>query len=189
MDLFCSGLDKEASASAEEKAAPVLEGARLKEELAQSEEERRVSLRKVSQDLDSIASKLDSATGAFVPWIDVASAKQQVASLDNAVNEQIEDARQKQESMEGQQGILDIFNKDGDQRAMENGVVKHQSERRKSLTEVKESLAALAAKLDGAGASWDPAEYVNEAKETAANLQSVVGGHIQREEAERLQGA
>merc|ERR1719384_2304371 len=100
--------------------------------------------------------------------------------------------------MEGQQGILGAITTPRQVRAMQEGVVKTQSERRKSLSEVKESLDAISTKLDSAEGSWAPWVDVNDAKQAVADIQSIVGQKVEegqqggagaRQEVGKLQGA
>lgn len=187
--VCCSG-QRSKDASPQDK-----EAADLQRRLSLSEEERRTSLRKVSQDLEELSSKLENAEGSFMPWMQVNGAKRQVADLQTEVDEQIDDAKQKQEEMQSEQGLFGVFTTPGDVRAKQNGVVQNQQERRTSLSEVKESLSAVASKLENAQAGWAPWDEtnwtdVNDAKQVAADIQGVVGQRVNdQEEADKVQGS
>jgi len=160
--------------------APVEGGALelLQLELAHSYEEHRTSISKVSEDLSVLNNKLANAESSMLPWSEVAAAKQHVADMQTAIDEHINDAKQKQEGVESSQGILDVLTTSREVRDMQEGVINNQRQRRKSLSEVSESLVAVSAKLDSAEASWSCWGDVNDAKQQVADIQNIVGQQV-----------
>merc|ERR1711972_1031810 len=105
--------------------------------------------------------------------------KQQLAALQSTMDQHIADAQQKESEMENQQGIFDSITTPHHVRAMQEGVVQKQRSRRHSLTEAKEALESIGAKLETAETSWSPWADVNDAKQVVADIQSIVGQKVE----------
>jgi len=141
----------------------------MKHELEKSEAERWDSLRQLSQELSGLVARLASAEARASPWSKINDAKAQVEAVKSRVGEQINDAKQKQERIESQpQSTSRKF------RAMRDGVVKSQLERRASLSDVQDELTSISAKLHTAQASWTPWSKVSDAKLQVMNVQDIV---------------
>merc|ERR1719330_526219 len=144
----------------------------LQFELAHSEEERKASLVEASHGLSELGAKLAGAEKSFVPWSEVNSAKQRVADLQSTIDTQIDDARQKAEDMEDQQ--VKSAMPSHEVRTMQQGFVENQERRRKSLTEVSQTLSEISTKLSNAETSWSPWNELNDAKQQVADMRNIV---------------
>merc|ERR1719350_861670 len=108
---------------------------------------------KVAQGLSELTTKLENAGSSLSPWADVSDTKQYVAGLQNSIDGQIVDAQQKADSMEEQQANNGLLSSH-ELHTMQEGYVKNQQQRRRSLTEVSQTLSEISYKLDTAEASW-----------------------------------
>lgn len=149
----------------------------LRLELAQSQYERKSSLSKVSRSLSELSDQLDKAETSWAPWSQIDQVKQQLSTMQATVDDQIKDAKQKQEEMEGQQAFNGLMTSK-QVRTLQEGLVRTQSQRRTSLTEVSRSLSELSEKLVKADSSWAPWEEVMDAKQQAADLGNVLGDQL-----------
>merc|ERR1712203_1062655 len=116
--------------------------------MGKSEEERQTSLTNVSKGLSELSVQLETAQRSVFPWTEVTNTKQQVAEMQNNIAQQIDDAKKKEEDVDGQEEVA-----------------KSQSLRRRSLSEVSQTLSAINDKLTTAEASWSPWDEVNDAKQ------------------------
>merc|ERR1712039_86799 len=137
-----------------------------------SEEERQNSLSNLSKGLSELGVQLETAQNSVLPWTEVTNTKQQVAEMQNTIAQQIDDAKKKEEDMDGQEEV-----------------VKSQSLRRRSLSEVSQTLSAINDKLTNAEASWTPWDEVNDAKQQIADMRNVVVRQIDEGKAPVYLGA
>jgi len=153
----------------------------LKMELARSEAERRTSLSKVSRSLSELSTQLENTERSFLPWSEVSNTKQQVTEIQHVIEQQAAEAKQKQDAMESQLSPWPW----SETRAVQEGIAKSQQQRRRSLSDVSQSLEEINQKLDNAEASWAPWDQVNDAKQQLADMQNIVAQQLDTGKQER----
>merc|ERR1719330_109415 len=141
-------------------------------ELAQSQDEHRASLAKVTRSLSELSAKLNGAEASWTPWAEVNTLKQEVAEMKNALEHQIKDAKQKQERVE----VQEVSSPQA--RALQGEVAKIQVQRRQSLSDVSQSLAEINTKLQTAETSWSAWIEISDAKQQVADVQNIVDQHL-----------
>lgn len=144
----------------------------LQLELAKSKEEHKAHLAKVTRSLSDLSKKLDGAESSWAPWVEVNTLKQEVAEMRSALDHQITDAQQQQERVQVQEASSPQA------RTLQGEVAKAHVLRRRSLSDVSQSMAEVDAKLKSAEKSWEPWAEVSDAKQQLADAQNVLDQQI-----------